>query len=157
MLSCFILSRVTIQLFFTPDKSEDWLDALSDHIKLSNMRTRRLASFDDGVFCPLYISAFSKFSKVATDTVADLINISNKIEKKFSVFIPSFDDDKMDDNTVDSSTGSSSSGSKGTLKGEKDTTHTPVSRGGRMSLDEAEDTLNKISGTYECSCSHVWY
>ena len=123
------------------------------------MRTRRLASFDDGVFCPLYISAFSKFSKVATDTVADLINISNKIEKKFSVFIPSFDDDKMDDNAVDSSTGSSSSGSKGTLKGErdKDTTHTPVSRGGRMSLDEAEDTLNKISGTYERPCSHVWY
>ena len=101
------------------------------------MRSRRLASFDDGYFSPIYVPIFSKFIKVATDNVADLINLSNKIEKRFFIFVSSLEDEKKYNENIDL---------KGGLKGKKEPP--PVSRGGRMSLDEAQDTLSKISGTY---------
>ena len=123
-------------MFHSVEKSDTWTETVIEHIKLSNARGRRLASFDDGTFCPSYVVPFSKFVKTVADIIAEITNYTNKIEKKILCFISSPDDgNKQKD-----------SGIENVLKLKKET---PTSRVGRVSLEEAEETLLKIQGTYE--------
>ena len=117
-------------MFHSNEKSNSWIDSLTEHLKISNMRSRRLASFDDGIFSSPYVQPFSKFIKLATDIVTEIINYTNKIEKKILHFnsLP-INEDSTEMN----------------LKAKKEVS---TSRVGHMSLEEAEDVLLKIQGTY---------
>ena len=122
-------------MFHSVEKSDTWTESIIEHIKLSNTRGRRLASFDDGIFCPSYVVPFSKFVKTVTDIIAEITNYTNKIEKKILCFVCSSDDGSKEKD----------SGLENVLKLKKEI---PSSRVGRVSLEEAEDTLLKIQGTY---------
>ena len=122
-------------MFHSVEKSDTWTESIIEHIKLSNTRGRRLASFDDGIFCPSYVVPFSKFVKTVTDIIAEITNYTNKIEKKILCFVCSSDDGSKEKD----------SGLENVLKFKKET---PSSRVGKVSLEEAEDTLLKIQGTY---------
>ena len=78
---------------------------------------------------------FSKFVKTVADIIAEITNYTNKIEKKILCFVCSSDDGSKEKD----------SGLENVLKLKKEI---PSSRVGRVSLEEAEDTLLKIQGTY---------
>lgn len=122
-------------MLHTSEKSDDMLNTISEHVKVSTWRHRRLASFDDGTFSLPFVLLFSKHLKLAGDTVNDMINITNQIEKRVLQFIINEEEGAKEE--------------KAGMKNKKEPT--PASRVGRMSLDEAEEILSKIIGYFFCA------
>ena len=127
-----------LQLFHATPKPEDWVSLLLDHVKLSNMRNRRLASYEEGSFCHAFLPQFAKFVKLSTDTIADITNLMGRIEKKVMVFVVSEGQSPGGDLGVE--------GVKDP-RGRKDPS---VFRGNRMCLDEAEEVCQLAAGMYVC-------
>ena len=116
-----------------------------DRAKLLNSITKRLTQCDaDSIFSLPFLPIFVKYAKFVTDTVADLTNIINKIEKRILVYVVPTVTDLSGDTT-----GGSGSGSGGVIKdprGRRDGVPGSNSRGGRIGLDEAENCLTLLAG-----------
>ena len=136
------------QHYHSIQKSNDWLDGILDRAKLLNSITKRLSQCDtDSIFSLPFLPIFVKYAKFVTDTVADLTNIINKIEKRILVYVVPTATDLSGDATGGS--GSGGSGSGGVIKdprGRRDGVPGSNSRGGRTGLEEAENCLTLLAG-----------
>ena len=135
-----------------PQKSSDWLDGILDRAKLLNSITKRLSSCDaESIFSLPFLPVFVKYAKFVTDSVADLTNIVNKIEKRILVYVvPTVSDLSGDGNGVGTGSGTGLGSSVGggikDPRGRREMVPGSGSRGSRIGLEEAENCLVLLAG-----------
>lgn len=123
-----------------------------DRAKLLNSITKRLSSCDaESIFSLPFLPVFVKYAKFVTDSVADLTNIVNKIEKRILVYVvPTVSDLSGDGNGVGTGSGTGLGSSVGggikDPRGRREMVPGSGSRGSRIGLEEAENCLALLAG-----------
>ena len=128
------------------------MDGIVDRAKLLNSITKRLTSCDaESIFSLPFLPVFVKYAKFVTDSVADLTNIVNKIEKRILLYVvPTVSDSSGDGAGVGMGSGSGTgAGAGGGIKdprGRREMVPGSGSRGSRIGLEEAENCLVLLAG-----------